>query len=145
MMKAYFLSRSKTRSLTAQIRGAEQQILNRQRRVDGRAAKLAGNIQQQITAPATLLLAGGIGFIIGELTKRQPSRPHDTADKLHSAQVSPLRIALNLMISIHTLYTALPLAWIIKSFYQPRTSGHQAPERQPQPQPQPLPTTYGSD
>ena len=141
MMKAFFLNRSKTRSLTAQIRAVEQQILNRQQRVDGCAAKLVGNIQQQITAPATLLLAGGIGFIIGELTKRQPSRPHDTADKLHSAQVSPLKIALNLIISIHTLYTALPLAWIIKSFRQSRPSGRKAPERQPQP----LPMTYGPD
>jgi hypothetical protein len=85
-----------------------------------------------MTAPATLLLAGGTGFIIGELTKRQTPNSRGTAGKPRAAETTPLRTALNLMTSVHTLYTALPLAWMIKSFHQTDASG-QAPERQFQP------------
>jgi hypothetical protein len=70
-----------------------------------------------MTAPATLLLAGGIGFIIGELTKRQPPKSPGTADKSHAAEISPLTTALNLISSVHTLYMALPIAWMMKSFH----------------------------
>jgi hypothetical protein len=128
-MKAYILNRSKPRSLTVQIKDAERQVLIRQRRVDVRAATLVKTIHQQLTAPATLLLAGGFGFIIGELTKRQASNRPDIAGQPRAAETSPLRTALNLMTSVHTLYTALPIAWMIKSFHQPGASG-QAPERQ---------------
>lgn len=107
------------RSLTSQIKDAEWQVLTRQRDVDLRAATLVHKIHQQMTAPATLLLAGGIGFIIGELTKRQTHKSRGTADKPHAAATTPLRTALNLMASVQTLYTALPIAWMMKSYYQP--------------------------
>lgn len=132
MMKTYFLSVNKPMSLTAQIRDAERQVLIRQRMVDVRTATLIRKIHQQMTAPATLLLAGGIGFIIGELTKRQTPNNRGTADKPRAAETTPLRTALKLMTSFHTLYTALPLAWIIKSFHQPGASGR-SPERQVHP------------
>jgi hypothetical protein len=80
-----------------------------------------------------LLLAGGIGFIIGELTKRQTTNNRDTTNKQLTAETTPLRTALNLFTSVHTLYTALPIAWIIKSFHQPGSSGRQATERQSRP------------
>jgi hypothetical protein len=128
-MVVYPLNGSKSKSLTAQIRDAEQQVLIQQRGVGVRTATLVRKIHYQITAPATLLLAGGIGFIIGELTKRQTPQSSGTADKPRVVETTPLRTALNLMTSVHTLYTALPLAWMMKSFNQPRTSG-QAPEQQ---------------
>jgi hypothetical protein len=123
MMKDYLPSVSKPKSLTAQISDTERQVLIRQRRVDVRAVTLVRKIRQQMAAPATLLMAGGIGFIIGELTKRQARNNHDTAGKPRVAGTSPLRTALNLMTSVHTLYTALPIAWMIKSFHQPGASG----------------------
>jgi hypothetical protein len=129
MMKAYILNRSKPRSLTVQIRDAERQVLKRQEVVGVRTTTLIRKMHQQMTAPSTLLLAGGIGFIIGELTKRQTTNNRGTANKQRTTETSPLRTALNLMASVHTLYTALPIAWMIKSFHQPATSG-QAPERQ---------------
>jgi hypothetical protein len=119
MIKAGLSSLSKSKSLTAKIRNAEQQIAIRQRGVDVNAASLIKKIHQQMTAPSTLLLTVGIGFIIGELTKRQTSSGRGTADRQRHTGISPLRTALNLMISVHTLYTALPVAWIIKSFHQP--------------------------
>jgi hypothetical protein len=132
MIKTYLSSVNKPKSLNAHIREAERQVLIRQRCVDVRAATLVKTIHQQMTAPATLLLAGGFGFIIGELTKRQAHNRHDTAGKPRVAETSPLRTALNLMTSVHTLYTALPITWIIKSFHQPRGAypSNQASERQ---------------
>jgi len=133
MIKTYLSSVSKSKSLTAQIREAEQQILICQRGVGVRAATLVKKIHQEMTASSTLLLAGGIGFIIGELTKHQTTNNTDTANKQRTTETSPLRIALNLLTSIHTLYTALPIAWMIKSFHQPRASGLQVHEQQSQP------------
>jgi len=116
-------------SLTAQINAAERQVLNRQREVGIRTTTLVRKIHQQMTAPATLLLAGGIGFIIGELTKRQTSKKRPgTVDKPQATENSPLRIALNLITSARTLYTALPLVWMMKSYRQPGASG-QTPAR----------------
>lgn len=120
MMKTYPLNRSKSKSLTltAQIRDAEREVLKHQQWISVRTATLVRKIHQQMTAPATFLLAGGIGFIIGEITKRQTPNSSGTADKPRAAETTPLRTALNLMTSIHTLYSALPLAWLMKSFYQ---------------------------
>ena len=132
MIKGYLLKQNKPKSLRAQILAAERELLNRQQRVGISTATLVRNIHQQVTAPAALLLAGGIGFILGELTRRQTTQSRGAADKLSTTETTPLRTALNLMTSIHTLYTALPLAWLMKSFYQPDLSG-QTSERQFQP------------
>jgi len=60
MIKAYLLKRTKSKSLKAQIGAVERKLLNRHQRVGVRTATLVRNIHQQVTAPATLLLAGGI-------------------------------------------------------------------------------------
>ncbi|MFZ2168541.1 MAG: hypothetical protein WAW61_02775 [Methylococcaceae bacterium] len=135
MMKAYLPSVSNPKSLVAQIRDAERQVLNRRQEVGVRASTLIQKIHQQMTAPATLLLAGGIGFIIGELTKRHPPNNRGTTGKSRTAETSPLTTALNLITSVRTLYMALPIAWIMKSFKQPGASGRQAPKWQSQPVP----------
>ncbi len=131
-MASPLLNRNKTNSLTTQIRDAERQVLNRQRKVDFRTDTLMRNIHQLMTAPATLLLASGIGFIIGELTKRQPSVVNATSDKPVAPETSPLRVALNLITSIQSLYSALPIVWMMKTFYPPAPSG-QTPEQQVHP------------
>ncbi len=118
MIKDYLLKRNNLKSLRTQIRAAERALLNRQRRVEVRTGTLVRNIHQQVTAPATLLLAGGIGFILGELTRRQTTKSRAAAGKLRITETTPLRTALNLTTSIQTLYTALPLAWMMKFFHQ---------------------------
>jgi hypothetical protein len=125
-------NRSNPQSLTAQIRAAEQQVLHRQRAVGVCAAALARKLHQQMTAPATLLLAGGIGFIVGELTRHPSSASPGTADKRRPAETTPWRTALNLLASAHTLYTALPLAWLMKSSRPPGAS-RPAPQRRDRP------------
>jgi hypothetical protein len=133
MIRVYLSRVSKSTSLAAQIRAAEQQILIRQQGVGVRTATLIKKIHQEITAPSTLLLAGGIGFIIGELTKRQTTNIHETGNKQSATETSPLRTALNLITSVHTLYMALPITWKVKFFGKPGTSCHQVPQRQAQP------------
>lgn len=125
MMADYLPNRYTPKSLTAQIRVAERQVLNRQREVGVRADSLISKIHQQMTAPATILLAGGAGFVLGELTgKRLMSDSRGAADKPRVTETSPLRIALNLMTSVHTLYTALPLAWMMKSYTERKACEH---------------------
>jgi len=133
MIKAYSLNSSSPESLTAQIRHAERQVLKRRREVGVRADRLVRKIHQQMTSPATLLLEAGIGFIIGfiigEITKRQSPRFRgDAADKPSTDRTTPLRAMLNLVASVHTFYRALPLVWMMKSFPQPGASA-QAPGR----------------
>jgi hypothetical protein len=133
MIRVYVSSVSKSRSLTAQIRAAEQQIVIRQQGVGVRTATLIKKIHQEITAPSTLLLAGGIGFIIGELTRHQTTNIRDTANQQNTTGTSPLRTALNLITSVHTLYMALPIAWKVKFFGKPGTSSRQVSQQQAQP------------
>ncbi len=110
---------AKSKSLNAQIRDAERRVLNHQQAIDIRAATLIQTIHQQMIAPATLLLAVGIGFILGELTKPSQKFLGTITDKPPTAKTTPLRTALNLMSSARTLYaTILPLVWILKSFTQ---------------------------
>ena len=123
MINACLLKRSKSKSLSAQIREMEQAVMNRQRRLGICNATLIRTIHQKLTAPTTLLMAGGIGFLIGELTQRPTHNGDSTANKTCPADASPLRTALNLISSVYTLYTALPLAWIIKSCHQSGASG----------------------
>ena len=130
MIKAYLSNLRKSKSLTAQIREAEQQIVIRQRKVGVRAATLIKKIHQEITAPSILLLTVGIGFILGELTKRQTARNPGVAGKQSTIPTSPLKTALNLITSVHTLYMALPIAWKVRIFHPSAKPGRrrQAPE-----------------
>ncbi|NOU42717.1 MAG: hypothetical protein HOO87_03950 [Methyloglobulus sp.] len=109
-------------SLSAQIKDAEQQVLNRKQKISVNTATLVRKMQQQMIAPTTFIFAAGIGFLLGEITKREPSKTHGTTDNPHADEVSPLRTALSLVTSIQTLYTALPIAWIINTFNQRGTS-----------------------
>ncbi len=129
MIKTYPLKRTKSKSLRTQIRAAERKLLNRQRRTGVRTATLVRKIQQQMTAPATLLLAGSIGFILGELTQRQTAKPRGALEEPRDSETTHWRTALNLMTLVHTLYTDLPLAWMMKFFHQPDVPG-QVSERQ---------------
>jgi hypothetical protein len=121
----HLLNKNHSALLEDQIEDAQWQVVKHHQAVDYRTSVLVRNIYRQLTDPSSLLLAGGIGFIIGELTKRQPSSSRGTADKAHGTRTettSPLKVALNLLTSAQTLYTALPLAWLVKSRRQPGTS-----------------------
>lgn len=115
-------------SLSAQIKDAEQHVLNRKQRISVGTAKLVRKMQQQMIAPTSFIFAAGIGFLLGEITKREPSKTHATTNQLHTVETSPLKTALSLVTSIQTLYTALPIAWMINTINRRGTSD-QAPEQ----------------
>jgi len=115
-------------TLTAQIEDTERQVLVHKREASLCTAMLTRKLRQQITEPSSLLLASSVGFILGELTKRQPKKPGGAANTT-AAATSPLTVALNLITSARTLYTALPLAWMVKTFCQPKV-----PEQKLKPQ-----------
>lgn len=116
-------------SLAAQIKDAEYQILNRQRQIETRADTLVQNARRDMTAPSTMVLAGCIGFILGELTRCQTNTSPDTGEDRQPKQTTPLSSVLGIMSSVHTLYTALPIAWMIKSWYQPTASDRAAEDK----------------
>lgn len=103
------LNGNQTKSLTAQIKDAELQVLKHQHMVIIRADTLIQKTQQQMTAPASLLLAGGIGFVLGELTKSKSFKPHGTREKPQVAETTDitktLMSALNQVVTINALYT----------------------------------------
>lgn len=108
-------------SLCGQIRAAELRVSNRQRQIGMVTATLTKKIGQQLSTPANLLLAGGIGFILGELTK-QPSTKDKKCNNLPKNKATPFKIALNLISSIRTVYSALPLVLIMTSAYKKNTA-----------------------
>lgn len=109
-------------SLTAQIKHAERQVLRHKQSVRVSTNKLINTVHQQMTAPSTLLLASVIGFMLAEVTRQQNPDKAGSPDKPRKAATSPIITMLNLMISMHTLYTALPLAWLMETFDKPQTS-----------------------
>ena len=105
------IKRFKSTSLNSQIKHAERQLQNRQQRVDTASQTLTNSIHRQMTAPASLWLAGGSGFIISELTNSQTAATSASASK---DVETPLMTLINF---ISLLRTALPLVWMFKSFY----------------------------
>ncbi len=100
---------SELKALAAEIKDAELQVLECQRMVIVRADTLMQKTQQQMTAPASLLLAGGIGFVIGELTKSKSFELHGTIEEPRVAETTDisqtLMRALNQLATINALYT----------------------------------------
>jgi hypothetical protein len=78
-MAANMRQRDKPACLTVQVMHAERQLLDRRRLVKVRATMLGQNLRRQLTSPAMLLVAGGLGFVVAYFfTKRQVSTPSNT-------------------------------------------------------------------
>ena len=107
-MAINFAKRNHFRSLASQINSTERAIKHRQHGVANRMITLSRTVHQALIAPGTVLLAGGVGFITGELTAC-PSNKLSTQNSQ-----SPLSVALQLVISAHSLYAALPIPLIMK-------------------------------
>ena len=112
-MTRYFRAAS---ALNRKIKNTEQQIGKHQRAIGVHSVALTGELRQAMRlTPANLLLASGIGFILGELTKCQSV---DSTDNTQAGETSPLKVAFNLLSTARTLYAALPLVLMISSYYQ---------------------------
>lgn len=96
-------------SLTVQITKAERQLQNRQGLVRIRGAMLGRTLCQRMTEPALLLWAGGLGFLVGELTQCQiPKLPRldDSPEAGHPFFKTALDL-IKLVTSIRNLLTTL--------------------------------------
>ena len=60
-------------TLTAQITHLEVRILDRRQLIRRHAASYRHVLWNSLTSPVTLLSAGGLGFLVGLLTRRQAS------------------------------------------------------------------------
>ena len=67
--------RARTTSLSAQIRDAERRLQNRRQLVGVRGVALRRTLHQWLTDPTGLLWAGGMGFLVGELTQPRTPKP----------------------------------------------------------------------
>lgn len=91
-----------------QIRDAERQVQRRQQQIGVRAHGFARSLRLQMASPTVLLLAGGAGFVFGELTRPTPACPGQPS----ASARSPLWTALDLINSAQAVYAALPPSWI---------------------------------
>jgi len=78
MMTANNRQRNEPASLTVQVMQAELRVLQRRRLVAVRASMLGLCIRRQLTSPAMLLFAGGLGFAAGKFTRHQAPAPGNT-------------------------------------------------------------------
>lgn len=97
-------------SLAGQIDEAEQRLRNRRLLVRVRGTALNRKLRQWMTDPGVLLSAGGIGFLIGELTQRQTPKPQnpDPAPKAGYPLFEAARNLITLITLARPLFSALP-------------------------------------
>jgi hypothetical protein len=102
--------RARTASLTAQIRDAERRLQNRRRLLGVRGVVLRRTLHQWMTDPTVLLWAGGIGFLIGELTHRHAPKPQgsDPSPNPGHPLFDTARTVITLVTLARPLFSALP-------------------------------------
>jgi len=107
-------------ALAVRIKETEQQVMDRQQCVHARTNALVRDLKHEMTLPTTLLLAGGFGFIVGELTKRPPKKERQASkrDTEVRSDATPLKEAVNFVSLARHLYQTLPLVWIVDTFFQ---------------------------
>ncbi len=119
MIPAWFKQNT---SLQAQIRDAERHVLQRETLVRLGKLKLLKNLRRQITSTPNLVLAGGIGFISGELSKCPKRQLSSSAVNAPTTEKTPFRNAITLILMARTFYTSFPVTWLIKRFKQSEIS-----------------------
>jgi|APFre7841882724_1041349.scaffolds.fasta_scaffold109571_2 hypothetical protein len=102
--------RTLTSSLTVQIGDAERRLQNRRRLVGVRGVALRRALHQWMTDPTVLLWAGGVGFLIGELTQRHTPRPQgsDPSPSPGHPFFDAARTVITLATLARPLFSALP-------------------------------------
>ena len=102
--------RARTASLSAQIRDAERRLQNRRRSVGVRGVALRRTLHQWMTDPTGLLWAGGMGFLVGELTQPRTPKPQgsDPSPNPGYPFFDAARIVITLVTLARPLFSARP-------------------------------------
>jgi hypothetical protein len=72
--------RVRSQPLKTQIMRAELRLCARRRRTSASATKLEQSVRSQLTSPTALLLAGGLGFVAGDVAHCNASAMNRAAD-----------------------------------------------------------------
>lgn len=111
MTQPYDSAEIEFKSLSTQIREIEAQVLMRQRSVLHCTGALLQKTQRQMIAPSNLLLAGGVGFIIGELMKLKSSQhlsPGQDSSTMSGTHITRMMMdAWNMFNTISSLYATV--------------------------------------
>ena len=121
--------RAPTSSLTAQIIDAERRLQSRRRLVGVRGVALRRTVQEWMTKPTMLLWAGGMGFLIGELTQRHTPRPQGSDPSPNPGH--PFFDAARTVVTLATL--ARPLFSVLPGAQTQRHSSSDAAAQSPAP------------
>lgn len=91
-------------SLATQIAETERRILQRYHQIGARRKLVEYRVRQKLTSPLALLLAGGVGFVVGELTRG--TQGSATESNAYPTESPFLRLAGNLVESARPLFLA---------------------------------------
>jgi len=102
--------RRPTSSLAAQVGDAERRLQNRRRLLGARGVALRQTVQEWMTDPTVLLWAGGMGFLIGELTQRHTPQPQGSDPSANPGYpfLDAARAVIKLATLARPLFSALP-------------------------------------
>lgn len=117
-------NRSKCNALNRQIFTAEQQLIRQRQSVSKSSSYLVRHLRQRMTEPAVLFLAGEVGFIVAELTKRQPQQTSSAIKGPQIPNTTVLSVMHGCLAFMHELYAALPLILMAKSYFTISNSSH---------------------
>ena len=110
-MTADIRRRDKPAPLSVRVTLAEQRVLDRRQMVRTRIALLGRTLRSQLSSPAALLWAGGLGFAAAEFT-RLPVRASGHAERPRAppAPVTLIDRVLKLIAFARTLSSVFPAA-----------------------------------
>jgi hypothetical protein len=91
--------------LKTQIAQIEKRILNRQQLIRHHVAACRQDLWNGLTSPTVLFSAGGIGFVIGTLSRRNSAGSHNGA----TAELAPGKRLDGLLKCIAMIRTVLPM------------------------------------
>jgi hypothetical protein len=89
--------------LEGQIMRAELRFQDRRRRIRAGADKLERDVRRQLTSPCALLLAGGLGFVAGDLAARDCSDSRLPGSDFFTRAVSIIAVVRSLLTSIQAM------------------------------------------
>ena len=101
--------RDKPAPLSVRVTLAEQRVLARRQMVRTRIALLGRTLRNQLSSPAALLWAGGLGFAAAEFTRR-PIRASGHAERPRAPPVTLIDRVLKLIAFARTISSAFPAA-----------------------------------
>ncbi len=94
-----------SKSLHAEILNAQLQLQMQDKLLSERYVALTDNVPQYLSSSSSLLLAGGVGFILGELSPTVEER--FAVNNTQAQQASPLLKALDLINFLNSVYAAI--------------------------------------